>query len=125
MPQNLKDDVLTVNSEDVVQEEQGTIDDTHIDAFNEDQALESVQIEVTRSLSVEVADEKSTNETKSLACDEDHRVDRDNTTENLECGIILSPFDENFELQSRTFGTLLYHLIEVDQLHHCYLCVCK
>ena len=54
MPQNLEDDVtdvvLIVSSEDAVQEEQGTIDNTHIDAFNEDQALESVEIEVARSL---------------------------------------------------------------------------
>ena len=103
MPQKLEDDVtdflLFVNSEDAVQEEQETIDDTHVDAFNEDQALESAEIEVARSLSVEVVDEKSANEIKSLACDEDHRVDRDGTTENLECGIILIPFDENFELQ--------------------------
>ena len=117
MPQNLEDNVtenvLIISSEDVVQEEQGTIDDTHVDAFNEDQALESAEIEVARSLSVEVVDEKSANEIKSLACDEDHRVDRDRTTESLECGIILTPFDENFDLQSRTFQTFLYHLIEV------------
>ena len=38
------------------------------------EALQSAEIEVARSLSVEVVYEKSANEIKSLACDEDELI---------------------------------------------------